>query len=176
MPHIHTAPGQHDHTVSMYIFRIDFNEPKVMLHMHKKIGAYAQFGGHIELDENPWQTIEHELAEETGYDMKQVQILQPTNRKAHITSAIVHPYPIVYSTMGYPNNKTHLHIDSAYAFITNESPLNLPQEGESTELRLFTREEAATSSSIDVITRDTALYIFDNCLTDWQPVSTKDFE
>jgi len=176
MPHIHTNPGQHDHTVSMYIFRIDLNEPKVMLHMHKKIGAYAQFGGHIELNENPWQTIEHELVEETGYGMEQLQILQPVGRKAHITSAIVHPYPIVYSTMGYPNNKTHFHTDSAYAFITSETPLRSPQEGESTELRLFTREEIVTLSSIDKITRDTALYIFDTCLESWQPVSTKDFQ
>ena len=31
MPHIHTEPGQHDHTASAYIFRTDFSEPKVML-------------------------------------------------------------------------------------------------------------------------------------------------
>jgi 8-oxo-dGTP pyrophosphatase MutT (NUDIX family) len=160
----------------MYIFRTDLNKPKIMLHIHKKIGAYAQFGGHIELNENPWQAVEHEMTEETGYALEQVQILQPTGRRAHVTSAVVHPYPIVYSTMGYPNNKTHFHTDSAYAFVTNQAPLSPPQDGESTELQLFTREEVATLSDIDEITRDTALYIFDNCLDNWQPVPTKSFE
>ncbi len=53
MAHIHTQPGQHDHTASAYIFRVDFDEPKLVLHLHRKINKYLQFGGHIELHETP---------------------------------------------------------------------------------------------------------------------------
>jgi 8-oxo-dGTP pyrophosphatase MutT (NUDIX family) len=176
MAHIHTAPGQHDHTVSMYVFRTDFNEPKVLLHIHKKSGAYAQFGGHVELNENPWQTTVHELIEETGYNIEQVEILQPQSRMVHVTDAIVHPYPVVHCTMGYPNDKTHFHTDSAYAFIADGEPANAPMEGESTDLQLFTREEIAALSNVDGVTRDIALYIFDNCLEKWRSVPTKDFK
>ena len=176
MAHIHNEPGQHDHTVSIYLFRTDLSEPKVMLHMHKKIGLYAQFGGHIELNETPWQTIVHELAEETGYGLEQVKLLQPANRMKHMTNATVHPYPIVYATMGYGSEKDHFHTDSTYAFITNEAPANSPAEGESTDLQLFTRNEIVNLSEIDGVTRDTALYIFDNCLTTWQPTNMTDFQ
>jgi len=63
MAHIHTQPGQHDHTASAYIVRTDFDEPKIMLHLHRKIGKYLQFGGHVELHETPWQAVVHELRE-----------------------------------------------------------------------------------------------------------------
>lgn len=53
MPHIHTEPGQHDHTASAYIVRLDEAEPALILHRHKILGQYLQFGGHVELDENP---------------------------------------------------------------------------------------------------------------------------
>ena len=65
MPHIHTKPGQHDHTVSAFIVRLDGKQPRILLHRHKKSGVYMQFGGHIELHENPWQAISHELLEES---------------------------------------------------------------------------------------------------------------
>src|SRR3954465_16018556 len=94
MPHIHTEPGQHDHTVSAYIFRTDFSEPKVMLHLHKKHGTYMQFGGHIELNENPWQAITHELREEAGYELDELFILQPHQRLMHLSrGAIAHLQP-----------------------------------------------------------------------------------
>lgn len=36
MLHIHTQPGQHDHTVSAYIIRYINDEPYLLLHRHKK--------------------------------------------------------------------------------------------------------------------------------------------
>jgi 8-oxo-dGTP diphosphatase len=66
MAHIHTKPGQHDFTASAFIIRIDTPKPKVLLHMHKKLGVLLQPGGHIELNENPWQAVHHEIEEETG--------------------------------------------------------------------------------------------------------------
>lgn len=42
MAHIHTKPGQHDLTASAYIIRDDGNEPVVLLHRHKKLGAIGK--------------------------------------------------------------------------------------------------------------------------------------
>ncbi|MDN5274430.1 MAG: pyrophosphohydrolase including oxidative damage repair enzyme [Candidatus Saccharibacteria bacterium] len=176
MAHIHTKPGQHDHTISIYLFRTDFSEPKVMLHFHKKMNSLAQFGGHIELDENPWEALIHELKEETGYNIEQVSLLQPHTRLKSITGSVVHPYPVTHTTMGYPNKGGHAHTDSAYALTANEEPHESPDEGESTDLRLFTKAELiAAKDTINPITYDIASFIFDEILDSWDTVSTNDF-
>ena len=53
MPHIHTEPGQHDHTVGAFIICLGNNSPKILLHMHKKLNKLLPIGGHIELNEAP---------------------------------------------------------------------------------------------------------------------------
>jgi 8-oxo-dGTP pyrophosphatase MutT (NUDIX family) len=176
MPHIHTKPGQHDHTASTFLFRTDFDEPKIMLHFHKKLKSYMQFGGHIELHESPWQAVIHELKEESGYDIDQVRILQPKKRLEKISGAAVHPQPVIHTT--HPIGDDHFHTDSAYAVITDEEPHGLPDEGESTDIKLFTRLELVNLPDDKILenVREIALYIFDNCLDSWQPVSTKTFE
>lgn len=78
MPHIHTAPNQHDHTVTGYVIRTDGDQPRALLHVHKKLGKLLPPGGHIELDETPWAAMLHELREEAGYDAGQLLVLQPT--------------------------------------------------------------------------------------------------
>ena len=36
MSHIHTKPGEHECTVGAYIVRLDGDEPRALLHLHKK--------------------------------------------------------------------------------------------------------------------------------------------
>lgn len=36
MGHIHNNPSEHDYTVGAYVVRLDQNQPKVLLHLHKK--------------------------------------------------------------------------------------------------------------------------------------------
>lgn len=176
MAHIHTEPGQHDHTVSIYIFRTNSTEPQVLLHYHKKIRSYAQFGGHIELHETPWQAVIRELKEESGYNIHSLQLLQPAQRFTSVQDGIVHPHPAAHVTMTYGGDSLdHFHTDTTYAFIATSDPEDLPEEGESNHLRLFTRKEVADSQDIDGITRDTALYIFDTVLTNWEAVSPADY-
>ena len=175
MPHIHTEPDQHDHTVSIYLIRTDFNEPKIMLHFHRKVKKWAQFGGHIELHETPWLSLVHELKEEAGYDIHHLKLLQPARRLKAIKGAVVHPQPVVHATMGYPSNKGHFHTDTTYALVADANPKSPPQEGESTELRLFTRDQIVGSEEIDSITRDTALHILDEILPHWQPIPSSEF-
>lgn len=176
MSHIHTKPGQHDHTSCAYLFRIDGNEPKVLLHRHKIIGKYMQFGGHVELDETPWQAITHELLEESGYTIDQIAVLQPKQRIRKLTDAVIHPLPVVYSTYTLPNE--HFHTDIAYAFTTNEDPRNLPADGETTDIRSFTRSELIDLPKDLIIenVREISLYIFDHCLAQWQLTSPNEFE
>ena len=76
MAHIHTEPGQHDHTVSVYLVLLDGKTPEILLHLHKKYRRLMQFGGHVELNEDPWQAIIHELEEETRYVISELKILQ----------------------------------------------------------------------------------------------------
>ena len=119
MPHIHTDPGHHDHTVSALLLRVDGGQPKILLHKHKTLKRYMQFGGHIELDENPWQTLVRELREEAGYELSQLQLLQPTRRIKNMRSGILHPIPLSYGTYAYDDLKHH-HTDADYAFVASE--------------------------------------------------------
>jgi len=176
MPHIHTEPGQHDHTISIYIVRTDFDEPKMMFHFHNKAKLYAQFGGHIELDETPWGSVRHELREESGYNLDQLKLLQPDSGATKIGSAVIHPTPVVHATMGYHGTAGHFHTDSTYAFVTAHAPIYPPEEGESTDIILLSRDEIIAERQMDDITRDTALYILDEILSSWRPVSPTDFE
>lgn len=178
MAHIHTKPGQHDQTISIYIFRTDLKTPKVILHYHHKMKAYAQFGGHVELHENPWEATLHELEEESGYTMEQLRILQPSQPLPAIRGSAVHPYPVLLNTMSYPGESAHRHTDVVYAFTTDQEPAGKPADGESEDLKSFSRNEVEkrTNDTIDTITGDIALYIFDSILDTWKPTKTDQFK
>lgn len=177
MPHIHTAPGQHDQTVSLYLFRTDFPEPKVMLHFHRKMNSVAQFGGHVELHETPWQTAAHELEEETGYMLPKMQLLQPPLTRPPVKGAVLHPYPAMHVTMAVPGRGEHFHTDTTYVFVTSQPPQKAPGEGESTDIRLYTEEElAAAKSEVESVTYDVAQHIFGEILPHWRAVPATDFK
>lgn len=177
MAHIHTKPGQHDHTVSAFIIRTDFNEPKIMLHMHKKHGTYMQFGGHIELNETPWQAITHELREEAGYNLDQLAILQPATRLKKLSgNAIVHPHPVSHNTHNFSDK--HSHIDTTYAMVASSPPHHQPDAEESTDIKLFTRTELIKLSNQQIFenVREIALYVLDEVLDSWEKVPTGEFK
>lgn len=137
-----------------------------------------QFGGHVELDETPWQAVTHELLEESGYSMDQVQILQPHHRIRELTGAVIHPQPVSYSTHPFGQGIDHFHTDTAYAVITDEAPQQQPEEGESAKTKLLTRDElvALSSHEIPENVREIALFIFDDCLKNWEAVPTSQFK
>lgn len=143
MAHIHTEPGQHDLTASAYIIRDDGNEPVVLLHRHKKLGKFFQFGGHVELDETPWQSIIRELVEEAGYTAEQLKILQPFDRILPDSAvATQHPYPLLFLTVPYGGiSDTHFHTDISFCFVVNAPPLGDPQDGESADIQKFNRSQ-----------------------------------
>lgn len=153
MPHIHTEFGQHDHTTSAYIVRAsELGEVELLLHLHKKINKLMQPGGHVELHENPWEAISHEIPEETGFDMEQLQLFQPRIKLLNnLSSAVVHPYPLLHNTHETPVTG-HKHTDISYLFFADEEPNDFPAEGESTVFHWVTRSQLQ-SLTADQVTR-----------------------
>lgn len=176
MPHIHTQPGQHDTTASAYIVRLDGVEPALVMHRHKKLNQWLQFGGHVELDENPWGAVIHELAEESGYAMQQLKVLQPSMRLTKISDATLHPYPVVTLTCRF-GDTSHYHTDIAYAFVTHESPAGTRGKGESAGIQTFTATELAAIPSKETPenVREVGLFILEDCLANWAGVDTSEF-
>jgi len=175
MPHIHTEPNQHDLTVTAYILKVDSTEPKALLHMHKKLNILLPIGGHVELNETPWQAISHELTEESGYTLAQLKLLQPLSRITKMSKVVQHPYPLSMNTHDIPGE--HFHTDIEYGFITTEDPSLEIAEEESIDLRWVTKSELATLGS-DMIfdnTREIYEFLFDEALAKWEQVNVEDF-
>lgn len=140
--------------------------------MHRKIGKLAMFGGHIELNETPWETVLHEITEESGYLPEQVQILQPKHRLTSLPGCVVHPTPFAQSTGHYPQDILHYHSDIFHILVTDEDPAGIPDEGESTDIRVLTAAElrAVPDDQIIEAWRILALDAMDYYLHEWEPV------
>ena len=171
MAHIHTDPGQHDLTISAYIVRLGEPEPTVLLHMHRKLHKWMQFGGHVELHENPWQALAREIQEESGYKMEQLKLLQPNIKRPIFDTITSHPWPAVVFT-GPFGDLDHYHTDLTYAFTTTQEPRGAAGDGESQELRGFARSELVAMNDDEIMSdvRIIALTIFDDYLKTWQQV------
>jgi len=174
MPHIHTEPGQHDHTASGFIIRTDGPEPRVLLIRHKKLGVWIQPGGHVELHETPRQAIAHELREETGYELGQLELLQPAARIKRLTVTKLHPVPVLHNTHAFDNEGNHFHTDIVYAFVTDQLPRHPVDVGESADFRWLTAAEMAGLPNTDTYEdiREIAKFMFDVCLPQWERVPT----
>lgn len=178
MPHIHTEPGQHDHTVTAYIVRTDMDQPRVLMHMHKKLHKLMPVGGHIELDETPWQAISHELREEAGYDIDDLAVLQPKERIKLLGRVVLHPYPVVIDTHDIPEAPGgHFHTDTAYAFTADHPPQYERAKGESDDLRWLTCDELVelTDDQTFQNNKQVGRYVLTTCLTAWEEVAVDTF-
>lgn len=152
MPHIHTEPNQHDMTVSAYVLRKDGGEWKCLVHMHRKIDMLMQIGGHIELNQTPWQAIAEELLDEAGYDLSELKILQPDWRMRNMTETVLHPVPFCMNTHSVGND--HYHSDCIYAFTAEHLPDNLPKHTESHDLRWYSLEQLQLQADAGVALQD----------------------
>lgn len=170
MPHIHTAPGQIDHTVTAYIVRVDGDEPRALLHMHKKLGKLLPVGGHIELDETPWAAVAHEIEEEAGYRLEDLQVQQPHQRLINIPGVVVHPSPVFMNT--HPSTADHYHSDTAYLFVARSGPMQALGDGESMDLRWLNRDELQRLDGALIWENTKLVYeaCFDYFLHEWTAV------
>src|SRR5688572_630361 len=172
MAHIHTDPGQHDFTASAYIVRTDLPEPAVLMHNHRLLRQWLQFGGHIELHEDPWEAVKHEVKEESGYDLRQLKLLQPDIRQPELTKAKCHPWPANIATFQF-GDLDHYHTDMAYAFTTAEDPAHKVGDDESQEFRTFTATQlkALGGDKIPENVREMALLILSDYSKNWKQVA-----
>ena len=179
MPHIHTEEGQYDFTISAFIARRFTDEWKVLLHMHRKLGKLLPVGGHIELNETPWEGLRHELKEESGYSREELKVLQPRERivPTEYRRVVVQPIPIHINSHEIDSATHHSHVDYGYVLVATEDPSGTPDDGESLDLRWLTREEIQELSedSIWSNTRINALSVFDMFLGTWEEVPAIDF-
>ena len=180
MPHIHDQYGQHDATVTGYIIRTDMDEPRILLHMHRKLGKLMPVGGHIEMTETPWQSIIHELREESGYDIAELCILQPKDRLRSLSDVPLHPYPLAMLTADYFDEEPgrHFHDDIAYAFVAGGEPAGLPEEGESLDIRWLTATDlvALPASEIFANVREIYAFALNTCLSSWESRPAGEFQ
>jgi 8-oxo-dGTP pyrophosphatase MutT (NUDIX family) len=160
MPHIHSEPGQHDVVVCAYIVRVEKNQPpRALLHRHKRLNKLLQPGSHVEVTENPWQAIIHEIREETGYDIHQLKILQsvPGIEPAPDSDAIYLPVPVAMDEHRY-GDKDHFHDALAYAFMTTELPNGEPDEDESQEFYWVDLEKLNTLTDNEIMRSSKEIY------------------
>jgi 8-oxo-dGTP diphosphatase len=178
MAHLHTQYGEHDQTASAFIVRTDTERPQLLLHMHKKLGVLLQPGGHVELHENQWQAICHEIEEETGYELTQLQLLQPRDRMLGLTDAQLHPAAVCQITHDFGGDSSHRHTDTAYAFVTTQDPTGKPSEGESTDLRWLTADDLEQLSSTEIFedVREIGRFVLVTCLEKWEKVALGSYE
>ena len=178
MAHIHTNPGEHDPTASAFIVRTDTAKPKLLLHLHKKLGVLLQVGGHIELTETPWQAVCHEITEETGYQIDQLKIMQPPLRIKSLAYACLHPQPVVQNTHNFDPEGRHKHTDIAYAFVTAANPQNQPKAGESTTFRWVDAAELRELAADQIFenVRQIGGFVLSDVLDHWEAVPTAEFE
>lgn len=157
MPHIHLLPGQHDLTISAYIVSKNQNTGhlQVLFHEHKKVGKLMVPGGHVELNENPWEGLVHEILEETGYEINQLHVLQPQGLPTinlNDDHTVQHPIPFVMDTHVMETNvKNHNHINLSYLFYTDETPQHEVTGDESTIFAQLSTNQLKNMSDNEIL-------------------------
>ena len=136
-----------------------------------------QPGGHIELHENPWQAILHEIKEETGFSLDQLQLLQPRHRLKHLTGAALHPVAVCQNTHAVDTEAEHYHSDTLYGFVASGEPAGRPGDDESQDLRWLTAAELTVvpNDQISLNAREIALYVLSEYLPRWERVPLTDY-
>lgn len=139
MVHLHTGHGQGDFTASAFIVRDTPGGLVGLVHLHKKLGTLLQVGGHIEWDETPWSGLAHEVAEETGYRLDELDVLQPYAPLPG--SEGPRKLPVPASVESHWVIDGHFHNDLRWAFVASGVPIRPAADGESSDLRWYTLAE-----------------------------------
>lgn len=125
-----------DYTVSFYVLHP--TEPKMAVHLHRNLKIWMAFGGHIELDENPAQTIEREMKEELGLTPDQYYILETYDAPEGVgIDNLPNPFGVYMFKYG---KLDHWHIDLPY-FIRSKTAELSPEEGEEQVIKWLSLDE-----------------------------------
>lgn len=134
-----TLRGQKQFTASAWIITKETPKKILLLH-HKKLGKWLQPGGHVELFENPVETIVREVLEESGIDIsfleKKIKFIDKEG------SLLPVPKFIMEETIpAYKDDPEHFHIDLQYLISVPQQSLILAKS-ESHMIGWFTKKEA----------------------------------
>ncbi len=153
MPHVHEL---YDFTSSGYIVF----KNKVLLVHHKKLKVWIAPGGHIELDEDPLQTLWREIFEETGLK-KQTLKLVNTGQKVqgleNTKSFQSLPSPFAMFVVDYDESSAHKHIDLCYLMSSNTSVVTL-EERSSHDIDWFSEKQLAQLHNKGLLFRNSLTY------------------
>lgn len=152
MPHIHELM---DFTASAYI--VHPTEPKICLLKHRRYGFWLQPGGHVELDEDPLQTLKHELEEEIGFKPDDYDIVELVPPPRH-DNAKIKTLPTPASMNVHWVSDTHRHIDLVYIIRAKKTEFS-PAPDESQEVEWLSIDEITAlvdKSDAYATTRDQA--------------------
>jgi len=102
----------------------------VLLHNHRKLNKWLQFGGHADGDTDLIRVALKEASEETGlHDLK-----------FYLSSVNEQPSPIDIELQTIPEKNgvpEHYHLDFRFLLFTSEKDIPTPDESESQELGFF---------------------------------------
>lgn len=100
---------------------------RALLHHHRKLGRWLQFGGHCDGDEDVLRVARREAVEESGIDGLIVASARPFDLDIHAIPA-------------HGTEPLHWHYDVRYVLIAPESAVH-SASAESNELRWFAADE-----------------------------------
>lgn len=157
MAHVH---DKYDFTVSMFLLHPI--EKKLALHYHEKLGLWNNFGGHIELDEDPLECLEKEMIEETGLLPDDYDIIVTHDSPKNVgVKELPNPFAIHMWKYG---ELDHWHIDLPFV-IKCKTDVIKPQENESQQTKWLTLKEIKSLHStkhIDTGVLNICEWIFEN--------------
>ncbi len=140
-------------TATTYIFNKE--KPETLLHWHKKLQSWLPPGGHIEKNEDPYQTAVREIIEE--YSIDKLEFITPPHikklkfrydQRAHILQM---PFFIIEEEI---EKSTHYHLDFIY-YAYYKGPIK-------DDLKWFSKNDIITGEKIFNNVKKLALYGFDN--------------
>jgi 8-oxo-dGTP pyrophosphatase MutT (NUDIX family) len=106
---------------------VDADGSRALLHHHRKLDRWLQFGGHCDGDEDVLRVAQREALEESGI--------------AGLIVASARPFDLdIHQIPERKNESTHWHYDVRYVFIAPEEAVHTAS-AESNELRWFTPAE-----------------------------------
>jgi ADP-ribose pyrophosphatase YjhB (NUDIX family) len=128
MAHIHEKV---DYTTTCYIV----HDNKVLLRMHDKYGVVIPPGGHVELDEDPTQSVIREVREETGLEIELVGL--PVH---HFGNQVSNLLPPIFMNRMFVE-PGHEHIDLIYVARAKTTAIQPGPNEADVEMKWYSMED-----------------------------------
>ncbi len=144
MPHIHTLPGQIDHTAEIYI--VDTETKTIMLRVHDKYHMWFPVGGHIELNETGEQAAHRETMEEVGLTVElwRDYARDETFPKGGKEIPCLPPYHM----NTHPINEEHRHLSHIYYAKALTKNVVQGETEKSDNIKWWTKEELESTTEV----------------------------